>query len=106
MNFGLTQKDIELIVTAIQSFKNIEKAIIFGSRAKGNHKRGSDIDIALIGKELSKSDMARLRDLLNEELPLPYFFDVINYHEINNQDLREHIDRVGVTILQSSKKSN
>ena len=104
MNTGLSATDLAIIKTAIGSFAGVESATLFGSRAKGNYKTGSDIDIAIKLKQattdtLAPNPISLIHDKLEEETPLPYFFDVINYHTIKNQALIEHIDRVGVKIL-------
>ena len=90
--FGL--KDIELkeIIDTLKSI-DVKQAIIFGSRAKENFKNGSDIDLAIDGDE----KLAHY--LLNEETNLPYFFDVINLSKITNENLKEHIKRVGKRII-------
>lgn len=71
---------------------NVSKSIIFGSRAKNTYKKGSDVDIAIVGDE------RRLSYILNEESNLPYYFDVINLEKIKNENLIEHINRVGKSI--------
>ena len=86
--YGLNQHEIETIKEVLKKF-NIEKVMLFGSRAKGNHKRGSDVDLAIVGDE------CKVAYWLNEEINLPYFFDVINLHKITNKNLIEHINRVG-----------
>lgn len=89
--FGLRDEDIEQIKKILISNK-IKKAILFGSRAKGNYKVGSDIDIAIEG------DANRVSYALNEESNLAYFFDVVNIKNIKNSNLIEHIKRVGVVL--------
>jgi len=98
MNYGLRKTDIQYIIEALQSFNDIDQAILFGSRAMGNYKQGSDVDMAIKGKELADTTIYRLSDLLNEELPLPYFFDIIVYDRINNKELKKHIDKFGKVI--------
>lgn len=98
MNFGLKEHDINIIKNTIHLFKEIDDAIIFGSRAMGNYKKGSDVDIALKGKRLSGQTVASVNESLNELCPLPYFFDVIHYDSITNQRLRDHIDEYGIPI--------
>jgi len=93
--FGLKQKHIELITAVMQKFTAIEKALIFGSRAMGNYKKGSDVDIAIMGRDIDYNLTLKISFLLNEETPMPYFFDVIHYGSITNSHLIEHIDRVG-----------
>lgn len=96
--FGLLDKDLDYINQAIKSFTEIEKAKVFGSRAIGNYKKGSDVDIAIYGENVTEKTIAQLSDLLNEIYPIPYFFDVIHYENITNQKLIEHIDQIGVEI--------
>jgi predicted nucleotidyltransferase len=93
--YGLHQNDIENISSIFQSENAIEEAIIFGSRAKGNFKEYSDVDIALKGGNINHSTITHISYILNEETTMPYKFDVVNYHSIHNKDLVEHIDRVG-----------
>ncbi len=95
MDTGLTQTDIRRITAAIKHFPEIEEAVIFGSRAKGTYKKASDVDLAIKGRAVTGETVNRLSFLLNEELPLPYFFDVVHYETLENQQLIEHIDRVG-----------
>ena len=101
MNLGLKKKDFESILAAIKQFPEIEQAIIFGSRALGNYKRGSDVDIAVIGKMLTDKTITRLSALLNEELPLPYFFDVVRYEKLKNDALKKHIDSKGYVFYEN-----
>ncbi|MBM7571850.1 nucleotidyltransferase family protein [Aquibacillus albus] len=83
-------------------FSEIESGIIFGSRAMGNYKRGSDIDIAITGKGITSKTLYMLSDLLNEEYPLPYFFDIIHYESISNENLKDHIDKEGKIIYEAN----
>ena len=64
----------------------------------GNYKKGSDIDIAIVGKNIKRSIIYKLDDYLNEIYPLPYFFDIIQYDKISNENLINHIDREGKVI--------
>ena len=93
--FGLLDRDMHYIEKALKECKEIDKAVVFGSRALGNYKIGSDVDIALIGKAITEETLNNLDDLLNEQYPLPYFFDLLHYEEINNEKLKKHIDTVG-----------
>lgn len=95
--FGLSVSDLQQIISVFKAFPEIEQALIFGSRAKGTYKKGSDIDIALIGQNLD-TIVTAISYQLNQELLLPYFFDVVDYNSISHLDLKAHIDRVGKTI--------
>jgi len=95
---GLCQSDLEAIREILGHFPGVEQGIIFGSRAKGTHKNGSDVDLALKGSELSFEQATRISYLLNEETLMPYQFDVVQYETIKSDELQGHIDRVGITI--------
>ena len=96
---GLQAGDLPHIVSVLKDFAEIKKAVVFGSRAKGNYKTGSDVDIAVFGEDVSFSTIARLHSRLEEEGPLPYFFDIVDYTHSEHRELKEHIDRVGIIIL-------
>lgn len=100
MRYGLLPADLEVIVNTLQAYPQIEKALIFGSRAKGNYKPGSDVDIAIVGAGIDQSQVATLSFALNEETFLPYFFDIVHYDTIEEIALKEHLDRVGEVIFQ------
>ena len=93
--YGLRQSDITSITATLRTFPEVEEALIFGSRAKGTQRQGSDVDIALKGVEIGFSTLSRISALLNEESLMPYHFDLVHYNEIENAELRDHIDRVG-----------
>jgi uncharacterized protein len=95
--FGLRPDDMETILDALRQHPEVTEAILFGSRAKGNYKRGSDVDIALKGAGLTHRIVATISDFLNEETIMPYHFDLLNYHTISSPDLLAHIERVGIT---------
>jgi len=97
---GLLESDLTLIARAATQLPEIQQVILFGSRAKGTQKPGSDVDLAIKGQNLAYETAIRLASLLNEETPLPYFFDVVNYDAITEPQLLEHIDRVGVLIFE------
>lgn len=93
VNFGLSETTISLIKELLASYSNIECSKIFGSRAKGNYKPSSDIDLVLYGN----IDDSFLRHIAFEldELPTPYKFDVISYSDIDNEKLKQSIDTYG-----------
>lgn len=97
---GLTAKDFELIRQAARRQQTIETLVLFGSRAKGTFRRGSDVDLAVQGANLDNETLHQFADQLNQELPLPYFFDVLNYNDVTDPSLKEHLHRVGLVIYQ------
>lgn len=64
----------------------------------GNYKKGSDIDIVIIGELVTNKIIFELSDYLNEVYPLPYFFDILNYNSVSNEKLKNHIDNEGKVI--------
>lgn len=94
--FGISEKSFKLIVDYFKNQNNIEEVIIFGSRAIGNYKKGSDIDIAIKGKGARKISSVSIAAYLNENLPIPYKIDVVDYNFLNHPDLKHHIDTVGI----------
>lgn len=98
MNFGLPEKSYQLMLTALRQFPEIERVEIFGSRAMGNYKPGSDVDLVLKGDRVTAHTTMELSRRLNEQLPLPYHFDVVNYHDITESALKKHIDDYGIQV--------
>lgn len=95
---GLRETDIANIVSVISNIREIETAILFGSRAKSTQKNGSDVDIVLKGKNVTRDIVNTVSYSLNEETNMPYNFDIVNFTTIHNEALIEHIERVGMII--------
>lgn len=97
MPYGLTDIELNNIKGVLASNPRIEKAVLYGSRAKGCFKPFSDVDITLIGESLTRKD---LNHILNEidNLLLPYQFDISLWHMLKNEELKEHIERRGIEI--------
>ncbi len=93
--FGLRESDLLEIRLKLQQFPEVEKALVYGSRAKGTERKGSDVDLALKGKKLNSVVIGQISYILNEETMMPFFFDVLNYHSLSNTELTDHINRVG-----------
>ena len=102
INFGLKESDLEYIIDSIKEFKEIDKAIIFGSRAKGNYKPGSDIDLAICEEKVTFDTISNLHSMLEDEGPLPYYIDVVDYTNLNHKELNEHINRVEKVIYKKN----
>lgn len=94
MKFGLDDKTISRMQDVFRQFPAVEKVIIYGSRAKGNYRKGSDIDLILVGKELDQQLCSDIAEAL-DDLLLPYMIDLSVYNLLNHEELEEHIKRVG-----------
>lgn len=104
MRFGLDESTIQKIGHVFANYARIEKAVVYGSRAKGNYKNGSDIDLTLMrstetpaDSAISDSDARDIYRILNDidDLLLPYTIDLCWFDAIQNPQLRAHIERVG-----------
>ena len=98
--YGLTPNDLKMILSVFKKYPDIKQVFIFGSRAMGNFKPGSDIDIAVKGG-VSEEVISLISIELNERLPMPYKFDVLAYNLIENEDLKKHIDQYGKCLLSA-----
>ena len=96
MRFGLKDSTVEKIRSVLAHYPQVESAILYGSRAMGNYKRGSDIDLTLCGNAgLTMKVLYRIMDEL-DDLLLPYTIDLSILEEISDPDFRDHIRRVGM----------
>lgn len=105
MEFGLNDKTIGLIRSVLSVFPEIDQAILYGSRAKGSFKNGSDIDLTLIGNNLNQSILFQLIDKI-DDLMLPYSFDISIFEQVSNPEFRAHVNRVGKSIYEKNKPIN
>jgi predicted nucleotidyltransferase len=102
MKYGLPPYAIERIRTVLSHYPQAEKAILYGSRAKGNYKNGSDIDLTLRGAGLTLNVLYKIMDEL-DDLLLPYTIDLSIFDQISDPDVAEHIQRVGITFYEKSE---
>lgn len=96
-SFGLSPRTLGLLRGVLAHHRGIERAVVYGSRAKGNFRPGSDIDLALDAPQLTLSDLLRI-DTELDDLMLPYSIDLSLLQHISNPELLKHIDRVGKTL--------
>jgi predicted nucleotidyltransferase len=102
MRYGLTSSVIERICNVLARYPQVEKAILYGSRAKGNYKPGSDIDLTLLGgADLNFSTLTKIMNDL-DDLLLPYTIDLSLFSSISDPDVIEHILRVGVVFYEKA----
>lgn len=92
--FGLSESTIAKIKSVLAAFPEVEKAVLYGSRAKGHYKAGSDIDLTLFGAGLDQRKCAQIADAF-DDLLLPYMIDLSVYALLHHPELEAHIQRVG-----------
>jgi predicted nucleotidyltransferase len=91
---GLTDLQISRIRSVIKSYPGVHQAFLFGSRAMGSHRYGSDLDIAIDGYGLTIDDLLQIRAGI-DDLNLPFILDLVLIQRIDNPELLDHIRRVG-----------
>lgn len=96
---GLTSEDMKKLALAFEIETKVTEVILYGSRAKETHRSSSDIDLTLRGHELSTSWLMNLMGKI-DDLLLPYQVDLSIFEHIDNQDLIDHINRVGKVIFK------
>ncbi len=99
MSHGLSEATVAKIHGVFARFPEVEKAVLYGSRAKGNFKPGSDIDLTLFGEGLDWRKCATIADEL-DELLLPYGIDLSVFEKLGHAGLQAHIERVGVVFYE------
>ncbi len=91
---GLSQSVIDQIRAVFAGCPSVERALLYGSRAKGNYRHGSDIDLALEGRGLDVTQVLAMETQL-DDLLLPYCIDLSSLADFQNEALRDHVRRVG-----------
>lgn len=98
---GLSDKDVESVRQTLRLFPKIRETILYGSRAKGSYRPGSDIDLTLKGNELSYQDLLNIELALDDPI-LPYKIDLSLHHQLDNPQLIDHIERVGKSFYKGA----
>ena len=99
LRHGIPAKTVDQIADVLAHFPAVDEAVLFGSRAKGTYKPGSDIDLALIGAALDWRTVGKIYDAL-DDLLLPYRFSLILFDRNTDPDVAAHIARVGIPLFQ------
>lgn len=101
--FGLPPATLEKLNSVFAQHDAINSVLIYGSRAKGNYRAGSDIDLTIKGGGISFAEFMQIEDQI-DDLMLPYSVDLSQYRQLENAELIAHIDRVGVAIYTRTRK--
>lgn len=104
-NHGLSDATTTKLQNVLQLFPQVERAILFGSRAMGNFRNGSDIDLCLEGAELNYNVLLKILVAI-DDLNLPYETDVLIKHQITHPPLLAHIETKGVEFFSRKSESH
>jgi predicted nucleotidyltransferase len=103
VSHGLKTRDIETIYAVFKKYPEIQRVCLFGSRALGKAGQGSDIDLAVMNTGIGGSILSKIKGEL-EESSLPYFVDLILYADLKHDELKDHIDRVGIEFYTNKER--
>ena len=93
MIYGLRDTDLTYMNELFAQHADIEQVWLYGSRAKGTSRPGSDVDLALVGPEVKRETVAHIHFTLEEDSPMPFFFDVLHWNTLSNAKLKAEIER-------------
>jgi uncharacterized protein len=106
MKYGLDDAVIARIQGVLSSFPQIDRTMLYGSRAMGNYRQGSDIDLTLVGgDDLELKTLYRIMDEI-DDLLLHYTFDLSVLRLINDHEVLEHIRRAGVVFYNRANENS
>jgi len=103
MRFGLDDSIIEQLQAVFRRYGEVDEVVIYGSRAKGNFRTGSDIDMTVKGQGINRKIIGDIwQDI--EDLNFPYKVDLSDYAALDATSLCEHIERVGKVFYSKSQR--
>ena len=97
-SFGLSDRDVKTLQDIFKKYPDVKNVFVFGSRAKGTYKQGSDIDLAIMNEGVQDMFIRKMKSDF-EDSSLPYVVDLVNYPTLKHPELKNHIDRVGVPLF-------
>jgi predicted nucleotidyltransferase len=101
MKYGLPDRTLDTLDAIFRKYPGIRQAILYGSRAKGNYREGSDIDLSLkTGNMFTRNDLLGIAGDFDDS-DIPYLVDVSIYGKLSNPGLKAHIDRAGKVLYSS-----
>jgi predicted nucleotidyltransferase len=101
VQFGLPDDVLPRVIAVLSGNRKIRRITLYGSRAMGKSRNGSDIDLCLDGDPLSLKDLAELEAGI-DDLLLPWKVYITVRQQIDNPDLIAHIERIGVILFGNS----
>lgn len=104
-SFGLTERDMLTFRQILGKYPSVKTVVVIGSRAKGNFKQGSDVDLVIMDPGISETVITKLKSDFQES-SLPYNVDLIACPTLKHDELKEHIDRVGRPFYHAIRQSS
>ena len=101
LNYGLSSEVVAKLHSVFIKYPEIEKVVLYGSRAKGNFRKSSDIDLTVFGTQLNDAILSQIGFAI-DDLLLPYTVDLSIFWQIQNSELKSHIERVGVHLFKAN----
>ena len=102
MSHGLSEKQLAEINSVLAQYPEVERGVLFGSRAMDSHEKASDVDIAIEGDAADRSLAASIKTHFEYDTYLPYFFDIVARPTITSEALENHIQKHGVVIYRKN----
>ncbi|AQG82225.1 nucleotidyltransferase family protein [Spirosoma montaniterrae] len=102
MTFGLRDSDIVYMTNLFRQHPDVEQVWVYGSRAKGTNRPGSDVDLALIGPDVERETVSHIHFVLEEDSPMPFFFDVLHWDTLTNEKVKNEIQQTAKLLYQRS----
>ncbi len=100
MQYGLSTQTLQKIRDVFVRYPQVKEVMLYGSRARGDYKNGSDIDLTLRGSsELTHTLLSQIANDLDDQM-LPYTIDLSIFKNIRNPEMVEQIERVGVALYK------
>ena len=101
MLYGIPDRTLNTLDSIFRKYSGIKEVILYGSRAKGKCRTGSDIDLTLkTDNNFTRTDLLHISGDFDDS-DIPYFVDVSIYDKLSNPDLKAHIDRVGKVLYEN-----
>lgn len=95
---GVRRDEQEALKSIFDEVGSVKSVVLYGSRAKGKYRDSSDIDLTLMGSQLTTQQLLDICSKV-DDLLLPYEVDLSIFDHIDNKALVDHIDRVGKVIF-------
>lgn len=102
--YGLRDKDMQYMVKLFEEVPEIERVILYGSRATDSFERGSDVDLAISGNDVSSRSISHIHFMLENDSPTLLRFDLLWLESLENAELRRSIEENGVVIYDKIKE--